>query len=86
MFLIFGVWPLPSLYWTGLMLLSFMIGLTQAYVRGLNISCGCFSISAEADKISLLTLLRDWSMVLLWAIAFFYYFKNRKRNTEGIVV
>lgn len=53
-----------------LLLLTFMAGVTQAWVRGLSIDCGCFGGGGDvaADKTSYGTeLLRDTGFILLAA-------------------
>ena len=39
-----GVFLRGSAFWIGLMLLIFIIALSSALARGLDISCGCFSV------------------------------------------
>lgn len=53
-----------------LLLLTFMAGVTQAWVRGLSIDCGCFGGGGDvaADKTSYgLELLRDTGFIILAA-------------------
>src|SRR5215813_1126173 len=64
--LIIGVWVLPALVWTGILLIAFLIGVVQAYFRGLVIECGCFSVSGESTAISGWTILRDVLFFLVW--------------------
>ena len=42
--IIVGVFLRGSAFWIGLMLLIFIIALSSALARGLDISCGCFSV------------------------------------------
>lgn len=58
---------------SALLLLTFMAGVTQAWVRGLSIDCGCFGGGGDvaADKTSYgLELLRDTGFMILavWLI------------------
>src|SRR5439155_22119649 len=55
---------------SALLLLTFMAGVTQAWVRGLSIDCGCFGGGGQvaADKTSYGTeLLRDTGFMILAA-------------------
>jgi uncharacterized membrane protein YphA (DoxX/SURF4 family) len=72
-FLIIGFWVLPSLVWVGLLLIAFMIGMGQAYFRGLSIDCGCFSVTGSKSGITTWTVLRDVLILLVWLKAFLYY-------------
>jgi uncharacterized membrane protein YphA (DoxX/SURF4 family) len=42
--IIVGMFLRGSAFWIGLMLLIFIIALSSALARGLDISCGCFSV------------------------------------------
>ena len=42
--IIVGVFMRGSAFWIGLMLLVFIVALSSALVRGLDIDCGCFSV------------------------------------------
>lgn len=55
------------------MMVVFIIAISSALVRGLNMSCGCFaSQGAVEDPISGLTILRDsaWLVMSLWIVVF----------------
>jgi len=47
-----------------LMLLAFTIALVSALVRGLDISCGCFSTDPDAARITWWYLVRDIALTL----------------------
>ena len=54
-------------------LVMFIIGIAQAWVRGLGIDCGCFSIEPNMDKVAMdyfVTILRDIGYIALsvWTI------------------
>lgn len=56
-----------------LMMIAFLIALSSALARGLDLSCGCFAPGVgESDPISGLTLLRDaaWLGLALYVLAF----------------
>ena len=70
--LIFGIQTKPSALVISGMLCVFIGALTFAYVKGLDISCGCFSSAADsAGKIGLLTLLRDGSLLPITMLILF---------------
>lgn len=60
------------------MLAVFLIALAASLYRGLDISCGCFSTSAAADRISWLYLARD--LALLLVAMFIFLFSARARG------
>jgi len=69
-FLIAGIfeWVSVTVY-NGLMVV-FMALIAISLARGLNISCGCFSLDPNAEKINLLTFFRDSIMLLLGLCAY----------------
>jgi len=60
----------------GALLTVFFFALSASLVRGLDISCGCFSTSAEAHRITWSYLVRD---LLLLAMAAFVFFTGQDR-------
>jgi len=52
------------------MMVAFMIALGWALAQGLDMSCGCFAASGEADPISGWTMLRDagWLALALYVL------------------
>lgn len=54
------------------LLLIFILALGFNLYRGLDISCGCFTTSPEAEKITLLTLMRDATLLIpgLWILIY----------------
>jgi len=61
-FLVLGVWIRASTMIAWGLLFTFSIAISQALARGLDISCGCFTTNAAAERMSLWTLIWD----LLW--------------------
>jgi putative oxidoreductase len=55
----------------GLMLLIFIVALSSALVRGLDISCGCFSVSDE-HGVAVDLLVRDIFLLVAAAIVFVF--------------
>ena len=54
------------------MMVIFMIALAWALYQGLDMSCGCFASSSDADPISYLTMLRDagWLALGVYVLVF----------------
>jgi uncharacterized membrane protein YphA (DoxX/SURF4 family) len=61
--LILRRWVKGSALLITIMLVVFTVGLVSALVRGLDISCGCFSLSGEASKVSLWRVVEDLVML-----------------------
>jgi hypothetical protein len=57
---------------TSLMLATFTVALAVSLIRGLDISCGCFSTSPDAEKISWLYMIRDIILLAVSAAIFIY--------------
>jgi len=57
--LLTGVWKSTSTFMTSVLFLVFTMAVAQAIVRGVDISCGCFDLTATEDRISSLTLVRN---------------------------
>ena len=60
-----------SLIVSGLLVI-FLCAIGAALVRGLDISCGCFNTSEEADPITWIYLLRDMALLGLAVFVFLY--------------
>jgi len=77
-FLIFGLseWVSITIF-NGLMII-FMAAIAISLVRGLNISCGCFTSDPNAEKMTWLTLLRDSSIIILGLAAYPLLFRLRR--------
>ncbi|HET6150646.1 MAG TPA: MauE/DoxX family redox-associated membrane protein [Polyangia bacterium] len=63
-------WRRPAALGVGLLLLIFALSVASAYLRGINIACGCFG--GGGDAIGPLTLLRNLGLLIavaaLWAL------------------
>ncbi len=42
-----------------LMMIVFILMISQAMLRGIDISCGCFKVTVDGENIGLNTILRD---------------------------
>jgi len=71
-FLVLGVWVRANTMIMWGLLLVFSIAISQALVRGLDISCGCFTTNPVAEKMSLWTLI--WDLIwLCWGIVLWVF-------------
>jgi uncharacterized membrane protein YphA (DoxX/SURF4 family) len=61
--LILGIWLDAASILTFLMMIIFAVAVTQAYFRGLDINCGCFSTEGGA-KIDLLKLFYNFTLLI----------------------
>lgn len=74
-FLIVGFWHKSSAVIVGSMLVVFLVALTSAYIRGIDISCGCFSTTSRVKSDVLSYIFRD--IVLIAAVALILAAKER---------
>lgn len=61
-----------------LMMLVFILAISQAMLRGIDITCGCFKVSAESDSIGLNTIIRD----IVFLIMSFIVLNRQERKFE----
>ena len=61
---IFSKWTREAAFATAVMLAMFIIALAQAQVRGLDISCGCFSEEEKNPHEVLFALVRDLALAV----------------------
>jgi len=68
--LILNIWPDTTTWINALLMSAFLVLVTQAYFRGLNISCGCFKINEPEvigiNKILLNICFAGLAWVLVW--------------------
>lgn len=72
--LITGIWLPGSVFIGNLLLMTFFSAIIYNKVRGLDISCGCFSTSGGETPESNLYLLRDFSFIIISVYLFFKVF------------
>ena len=65
----------------GLMLLVFIIAISSALARGLDISCGCFKVGDGGRLVGLKTLIEDILMVI--AVAVILVFSSPRFSRKG---
>ena len=61
---IFSKWTREAAFATAVMLAMFIIALAQAQIRGLDISCGCFSEEEKNPHEVLFALVRDLALAV----------------------
>ena len=61
---IFSKWTREAAFATAVMLAMFIIALAQAQIRGLDISCGCFTEEEGASTGVLVALVRDVLLIV----------------------
>ncbi len=71
-------WATGSALLVAIMLAVFTAALVSALVRGLDISCGCFALSGEASKVSLVRVFED--CVMLAAAVWIWWREEVRRN------
>ena len=64
LFLIIGIWQDASILLNMILMLVFLLLVTQAYARGLDIRCGCFFVEGES-KIGLLKIFENLMFAVL---------------------
>ncbi len=77
LFLIFGIWLDASVVINLILLVNFTTLVTQAYFRGLDISCGCFSVDEEASSIGIAKILENFALTALSVWMVWMVFKNK---------
>jgi uncharacterized membrane protein YphA (DoxX/SURF4 family) len=69
--LILGLYPRTSAFLITLMLIVFTILIISALLRGLDISCGCFTQDPNASKIGYIKILENIGMIILGVLLLF---------------
>lgn len=83
LFLIVGLWKRGSSALIIVMLLFFLIGLGQAYARGLDINCGCFSLENSNSTSDILSrIIEDILMLAAAVLIFIGYAVNKTKTNE----
>lgn len=86
LFLIFGFYKKGSSVILGLTLVVFIIALTSAYARGLNIDCGCgfTSTTQEASSKTDLLVRIFQDILMLLGVVIIYLFGDKKKDAEPV--
>jgi len=73
--LIIGLFPRAAALILSVLLVVFFFALSISLYRGIDISCGCFTVSTTADKIGISYMLRDL-LVLAMSIQILCFDRN----------
>ncbi|MBN1633115.1 MAG: DoxX family membrane protein [Ignavibacteria bacterium] len=84
LFLIIGLWKRGSSALIIIMLVFFLIGLGQAYARGLDINCGCFSLENSSSTSDILVRMIEDILMLIAAVLIFIGSAVNKTKTNEI--
>jgi len=82
LFLISGKWVKGSLLIYSTLLVIFIIALSQALIRGLDISCGCFSVQPTTTSNVWLRIIEDLIM-LFFSVKLYRYSLQQNFKTEN---
>lgn len=63
-----------------IMMIVFILMISQAMLRGIDISCGCFKVSADGENIGLNTIIRD----IIFLVMSFVVLNRQERKFELI--
>ena len=77
-FLVMGIFEWVSLTVYNGMMVAFMILIATSLLRGLNISCGCFTTDPDAGKMTWFTFLRDASFLIPGLVSYLLLFRLRR--------
>ena len=80
--LVIGIWLPGALFIINLLLMVFFGALLSAFVRGLNIECGCFNTSMETLVTGSMAwyLLRDAVLLVISMSIFFRFMRGKKTS------
>lgn len=67
----------------GLLLFIFIIAISSALIRGIDINCGCFSTSG-GEKVEIDLLIRD--ILMLLAVMIIYIFESGKITLDRLIL
>ena len=73
MALILGLFVESAALIIGFLLVIFIMALSSAVIRGLDITCGCFSTSPSGDKVVWDTIIRDLLLLILLVQVYYGY-------------
>lgn len=78
--LVCRAWTGPALLLANAMLLAFLAAVTSAYVRGIDLNCGCFSSAPSASEDMIFYIVRDIVFVVIGLTAAWMY--RRGHDTD----
>lgn len=80
--LIFGIYVKGSAASISILLVVFLIGLTQALIRGLDINCGCFSLDTTSSKSDIVIRIVQDIFMLIGSLVITFYYKTKSELTK----
>ena len=81
--LILGIYKKASSVLASISLAVFLIALTSAFARGLDISCGCFSLEETSTKGDIIYRIAEDILMLIGAVIV-YKFSDKKKTQETV--
>lgn len=81
--LVFGIFPRGSAFLLSSLLIIFTAAVLSALVRGLDISCGCFSQDPAVGKVGWIKILENVGLIVL--TTFLFYSTSVKLSLEEYV-
>ncbi len=84
LFLVIGKWEKASALIISTLLVIFILGLSQALIRGLDISCGCFSVKPSSTSEVWLRIIEDIVMLFFSINLYRYLPGNKKTESESL--
>ncbi len=80
-FLILGIWLDAAVIINLVLMVIFTTLVTQAYARGLDISCGCFAVETDAPSIGIGKIIENIAFSCLSALLVWMTFKYNLADT-----
>jgi len=74
-FLVLGIWQDASTLLNMILMSVFLVLVTQAYVRGLDIRCGCFFVEGDS-KIGLIKIIENFLLAFLSILLYIIWKKE----------
>jgi len=81
-FLIFGIYKKGTSLLTSAVIVMFLIALISAYARGLDISCGCFSLEETSTKGDILIRIFQDIFMLLGSVIVYMFCETKEPVTS----
>jgi len=79
--LVSGVWARSAALWLSLLLLLFILALGINALRGISMSCGCFSTSAADTESAYVLILRDL-LILIPGLIIVFFGREREDTNQ----
>lgn len=80
--LIFGIYVKGSAASISILLVVFLIALTQALIRGLDISCGCFSLDTTSSKSDIVIRIIEDIFLLIGTLVILLFHKSKSEQNN----